>query len=140
MKHRKKVTRSKKDNDVILILDDEPHHVNWLVEYLWHKKYRVELALTLADAVKKIQVNQYRLVILDLSVPLRADWKIRLAAEGELSFGGATIPVYSCPECVTRTTVLGERMELPLTFVIGPGGKPYDPARPDGEIDLTQYE
>jgi hypothetical protein len=64
----------------------------------------------------------------------------QLAAEGELSFGGAALPVYSCPECVTRTVFPGERMELPLTFVIGPDGRAYDPANPDGEIDLTQYE
>jgi len=59
---------------------------------------------------------------------------------GEISLGAATIPVYQCPECVTRTTFLGEPMELPLTFIIGPDGNPYDPVNPDGEIDLTKYE
>lgn len=57
-----------------------------------------------------------------------------------MSFGGSAAPVYSCPECVTRTTFLGERMELPLTFLIGPDGKACEPANPDGEIDLTRYE
>jgi endogenous inhibitor of DNA gyrase (YacG/DUF329 family) len=64
----------------------------------------------------------------------------QLPADGEVSFGGSTLPVYSCPECVTRTTFMGERMELPLTFLIGPDGKAYDPANPGGEIDLTEYD
>jgi hypothetical protein len=55
-------------------------------------------------------------------------------------FGGATIPVYCCPECVTRKEFTGERMELPLIFILGPDGKPCDPADPEGEIDLRQYE
>jgi hypothetical protein len=63
-----------------------------------------------------------------------------LHADGELLFGGAVVPVYQCPECVARNTVMGEEMELPLTFIIGPDGKAYDPANPDGEIDLTKYE
>ena len=63
-----------------------------------------------------------------------------LSADGEISFGSAATAVYSCPECVTRTDFLGEKMELPLTFIIGPDGKPCDPAAPDGAIDLTEYD
>jgi hypothetical protein len=63
-----------------------------------------------------------------------------LPAAGEMSFGGATIPVYTCPECVIRTTFMDERMELPLVFIIGPDGKPCDPASPDGKIDLTDSD
>lgn len=63
-----------------------------------------------------------------------------LPADGEISFAGMVIPTYCCPECVTRTTFMGEKMELPLMFIIGPDGRPYDPGNPDGEIDLTAYE
>jgi hypothetical protein len=63
-----------------------------------------------------------------------------LAADGEITFNGASIPIYQCPECITRTTFAGETVELPLTFIIGPDGKPMDPADPDGGIDLTAYE
>jgi hypothetical protein len=31
-------------------------------------------------------------------------------------------------------------MDLPLTFILGPDGRPFDPADPDGEIDLTKYD
>ncbi|CAN5512153.1 hypothetical protein BH10PLA1_BH10PLA1_18590 [soil metagenome] len=44
----------------------------------------------------------------------------QLPADGEVSFGGAVIPVYQCPECITRTTFCGEPMEMALTFIIGP--------------------
>jgi hypothetical protein len=61
-----------------------------------------------------------------------------LAADGEITFAGVVLPVYCCPECVTRTDFMGERMELPLMFIIGPDGRAYDPANPDGQIDLTK--
>jgi DNA-directed RNA polymerase subunit RPC12/RpoP len=64
----------------------------------------------------------------------------RLPADGELSLFGLVLPVYQCSECVSRNTVLGETMEVALTFVIGPDGKPYDPTQPDGQTDLTRYE
>jgi hypothetical protein len=63
-----------------------------------------------------------------------------IPADGELSVGEAVIPVYSCPECFTPRELAGEVMELPLTFIIGADGKPYDPGDPDGEIDLPEYE
>ena len=63
-----------------------------------------------------------------------------LAADGEMQIGDVCLPTYQCPECVTRTKFLGETLELPLTFMIGPDGRAFDPADPDGEIDLTRYE
>jgi hypothetical protein len=64
-----------------------------------------------------------------------------LAAEGELAVFHGVTQVYSCPECVIRPmSGLCAGMELPLMFVLGPDGEPYDPADPDGRIDLTQYQ
>jgi|GEM_PF-2642736 len=63
-----------------------------------------------------------------------------LPADGEIACGGATIATYCCPECVTRRKFMGEMMELPLMFIVGPDGRAYDPADPDGAIDLTEYE
>jgi hypothetical protein len=64
-----------------------------------------------------------------------------LAPDGEFSVnGGPAIPYYQCPECVTRANFLGDRVEFPLTFVIGPDGKAYDPGNPDGAIDMTEYD
>ena len=64
----------------------------------------------------------------------------RLQADGEITSAEQTIPVYVCPECLIRTTFMGQAMEMPLMFVIGPDGRAIDPANPDGEIDLTAYE
>ena len=64
-----------------------------------------------------------------------------LAAAGELSLGEIAVAVYSCPECLTRATFAGERVELPLTFILGPGGRPVDLAHPDDDaIDFTPYD
>jgi hypothetical protein len=63
-----------------------------------------------------------------------------LPPDGEVTFRGAVIPTYCCPECVTRTTLMGESMELPLIFILGPDGRAFEPADPDGELDLTAYE
>lgn len=63
-----------------------------------------------------------------------------LPADGEIAFAGVTIPTYCCPERVTRRSFMGKPMELPLMFIVGPDGKPNDPADPDGAIDLTQYD
>lgn len=62
-----------------------------------------------------------------------------LPADGEITFEGATFPSYCCPECVVRREFMGEMMEFPLMFIIGPDGEPFDPAAPDGKIDLTEY-
>jgi len=45
-----------------------------------------------------------------------------------------TVPVYSCPDCITSTTFMCERVDQPLTFFVGIDGKPRDP------IDLTVFE
>ena len=47
---------------------------------------------------------------------------------------GGLLPVYSCPVCTVAASMFGEAMALPLTFAVGPDGKPFDPATPDGEL------
>jgi hypothetical protein len=63
-----------------------------------------------------------------------------LPASRDVTCGGRSFPFYTCPECVTRTTFMGAPAELSLTFLVGPDGRPTDPARPGGEIDMTPYE
>lgn len=64
-----------------------------------------------------------------------------LSPDGEFSVnGGPGIPFYQCPECVTRAFFLGDVEEFPLTFIIGPDGKAYDPGNANGEIDMTEYD
>jgi hypothetical protein len=63
-----------------------------------------------------------------------------LSVHGEVTVRHLTMPMYCCPECVTRRTLMGEFTESPLVFLIGPDGQPFDPVNPDGEIDLRPYE
>ena len=74
-----------------------------------------------------------------------------LKAEGELTMPGVYIgpvhddnafcvPAYQCDHCIIRRQPFGpgtEPLEMNLTFIIGPDGKPFDPLEPDGEIDLS---
>jgi hypothetical protein len=41
---------------------------------------------------------------------------------------GAETPSYQCDECLQTVEMFGEKMEVALTFCIGPDGKPFDPA------------
>ena len=59
---------------------------------------------------------------------------------GEVFFHDRFMPLYGCPECITRRRRKGRSVELPLTFLITPHGHPLDPASPDGEIDLTEHQ
>jgi len=59
-----------------------------------------------------------------------------LAPDGEAVLGDQVFPVYSCDECVMTVEMFGETMELPLTFALDADGKPFDPASPDGKLQL----
>jgi len=56
--------------DTILLLDDEPHCMDWLVEYLEKKKYKVIISRTLDDALDKLRNHRYAIVFCDLSIPV----------------------------------------------------------------------
>jgi predicted RNA-binding Zn-ribbon protein involved in translation (DUF1610 family) len=51
----------------------------------------------------------------------------------ELDGDGAELPVYSCPACVVAVELFGETFPAALTFAVR-GGRPFDPAGPDGEL------
>jgi hypothetical protein len=63
-----------------------------------------------------------------------------LSPLGEVTFHNELMPLYGCPECITRRRVDGTLVELPLTFLLTPHGHPLDPADPNGEIDRTEYK
>jgi CheY-like chemotaxis protein len=56
-------------NDTIFLLDDEPHYLEWLEDYLIAKGYKTEWATNLDDAVQALAKTRFRLVMCDLSVP-----------------------------------------------------------------------
>lgn len=53
----------------ILILDDEPEFLEWVVEYLEGRALKVEFATNLAEALDCIGRKEYCLFLVDLNVP-----------------------------------------------------------------------
>ncbi len=72
-------------NDTVMILDDEPQHQQWLVEFIESKNYRVESAMNLEQAEALLRQNKYRFVVIDLNVPAQGSSARVLMNEGALA-------------------------------------------------------
>lgn len=71
-------------SDCVLVMDDEPHLLDWLVEYLESKQHSVHQVTNVQDAISKLDINRYRMVVLDLNVPASAEYLERIKSKGEL--------------------------------------------------------
>jgi CheY-like chemotaxis protein len=69
-------------NDLALILDDEPHLLDWLVEYLESKGLKVKFATDVGEAINALQKDKFRVLILDLNVPAPIAYLETLRARG----------------------------------------------------------
>jgi CheY-like chemotaxis protein len=59
------------DNDVkVLLADDEPFYLEWLDDFLTSKGIVVDYATSVDDAVGKLKNYKYRLVVVDLNIPM----------------------------------------------------------------------
>jgi CheY-like chemotaxis protein len=56
--------------DTILVADDEPYNLQWVVEFLEDKDYKVSVVDNVDFAIRQLQEIQFRAVIADLSIPL----------------------------------------------------------------------
>lgn len=56
----------------VLIADDEPFYQEWLSDFLESKGVEVEYAYTVDEAVEKLLATRYRIVIVDLNIPMEA--------------------------------------------------------------------
>ena len=54
----------------VLIADDEPEHLEWLVDFLKSIGLTVTLALNVEEAMAASQKTWYRIYIIDLNIPL----------------------------------------------------------------------
>lgn len=54
----------------ILVVDDEPEHIQWLLDYIEAKGMKTQLACSVGEAVALAEKNQYRGYIVDLNIPL----------------------------------------------------------------------
>lgn len=57
-------------SDTILVSDDEPYNLLWIVEWIVGLGYKTEIAENVDVAVDKLRNARYRTVLADLSIPL----------------------------------------------------------------------
>jgi CheY-like chemotaxis protein len=56
--------------DTILLADDEPYNLQFIVDFLESLGYKTEVADNVDKAIQRLQENRFRAVIADLSIPL----------------------------------------------------------------------
>jgi CheY-like chemotaxis protein len=67
----------------VLVLDDEPHLLDWLVEYLQAKGYATTFATDIAEAMTALRSGvAFRMMILDLNVPAPGEYAEILKSRG----------------------------------------------------------
>ena len=57
-------------NNKVLVLDDEPHLLDWLREYLENKGFIVKSVTNVTEAIAALDDTSFRLLVLDLNVPI----------------------------------------------------------------------
>lgn len=57
-------------SDTVVVVDDEPHNVLWMSDYLDSKGYTFILATNLNEAVAEIDKEIYRALVIDLNIPV----------------------------------------------------------------------
>lgn len=58
-----------KTEETVLIMDDEPHVLDWLTEYIEAQGYKVEIVSNVDHAIDALNRSSYRAAIFDLNVP-----------------------------------------------------------------------
>ena len=56
--------------ETILLADDEPYNLEWVIEYLRSKECSVTVAENVDQALEKLRRAQFRSVVVDLSLPI----------------------------------------------------------------------
>jgi CheY-like chemotaxis protein len=68
----------------VLIMDDEPHLLDWLVEYFDKKGYASRFAINVSEAVDLLNQERFRMLVLDLNVPAPGEYSQILNNKGTL--------------------------------------------------------
>lgn len=69
----------------VLILDDEPHLLDWLAEYLEAKGYKTTFVVDISSAMAALRSGvQFRIVVLDLNVPATGEYSELLRERGSV--------------------------------------------------------
>ena len=70
--------------DQVLVMDDEPELLEWLVEYLSVKGMEVTFAKDIAEGMSALEEGKYCFLVLDLNVPISGECRAMLSKNGEL--------------------------------------------------------
>lgn len=57
-------------NDTILVVDDEPFNLSWLVEYIENRNYKIIQKYDTASGFEALENTVYRAVVVDLNIPI----------------------------------------------------------------------
>lgn len=68
----------------ILIMDDEPHVLDWLIEYVEAKGYGVKIVTNIDDAIMALDREKFRVAIFDLNVPVSIELQGKLKEKGSI--------------------------------------------------------
>jgi CheY-like chemotaxis protein len=91
------VRRMHESKDTVLIMDDEPHVLDWLIEYLEAKNYKVKIVTNVDEAISELNEMIFRVTILDLNVPASDMVKNKLEEKGSVykKYRGLYAAVYA---------------------------------------------
>lgn len=67
------------DKTKVLLVDDEPEHLEWLIDYLKGKGYTSVVTTNVRDALNAIESTTFRAYVIDLNIPF-GGWVPRLGA------------------------------------------------------------
>ena len=83
--------------DTVLIMDDEPHVLDWLIEYLKAKSYKIKIVTNVDEAIKELDKTIFRITIFDLNVPASDVVKKKLEDKGDVytKYRGLFAAVYA---------------------------------------------
>ncbi|HQU08650.1 MAG TPA: hypothetical protein PLV25_01670, partial [Opitutales bacterium] len=70
------------DLNAALLADDEPEHLDWLIDFLKTKGISTRVATNVSQAMSIAQQKLFRIYIIDLNIPL-GDWQPSLAQTGK---------------------------------------------------------
>ncbi|MDY1008701.1 MULTISPECIES: response regulator [unclassified Sphingomonas] len=67
-----------------LIIDDEPHNILWLSDYLEDGGFTVTMKTDVNQGVDELQNNSHRISIIDLNIPVFPPLSADVASKGDL--------------------------------------------------------
>ena len=77
----------------ILLVDDEPFHIQWIADNLHDEGYEVDFARDVESALSALKRETYRLLLVDLNIPVFGVYEENARSRGDiyLTFPGLLV-------------------------------------------------